>query len=103
MEEQGGKLTPIYGHLGEKEDGGKARKEAAVNCETLVLNHIMLIVYGRELEWDLQELYAGLVHNELCVIHPSHLQSNAAREYQCTGYTHVDMHVNTYTLFPPAF
>lgn len=36
---------------------GKVWRRAVVNCETLVLNLITPIVYGRELEWDLQELY----------------------------------------------
>lgn len=36
---------------------GKEGRRAVVNCETLVLNLITAIVYGRELEWDLRELY----------------------------------------------
>ena len=42
-----------------KKAGGeeRERRRAVVNCETLALNLITPIVYGRELEWDLQELY----------------------------------------------
>lgn len=36
---------------------GREMRRAVVNCETLVLNLITAIVYGRELKWDLQELY----------------------------------------------
>ena len=32
-------------------------RRGVYNCETLVPNLITAIVYGRELEWDLQELY----------------------------------------------
>lgn len=41
----------------EEKNEGKKRRRAFVNCETLMLNLITPIVYGRELEWDLQELY----------------------------------------------
>lgn len=37
-------------------EGREGRRKTAVNCETLVLNLIIPIVYGGELEWDLQEL-----------------------------------------------
>lgn len=40
-----------------KNDRGKERRRAVVNCETLMLNLITPIVHGRELKWDLQELY----------------------------------------------
>lgn len=52
-------LKTIVGHLGRREEWreGKERRRASVNCETLVLNLITPIVYGRELKWDLQELY----------------------------------------------
>lgn len=39
-----------------KMEGREGRRKTAVNCETLVLNLIIPIVYGGELEWDLQEL-----------------------------------------------
>lgn len=52
-------LQTIDGLLGKKEGWREGRKERrrAVNCETLVLNLITPIVYGREFKWDLQELY----------------------------------------------
>lgn len=40
-----------------KKNGRKQKRRAVVNCETLALNLITPIVYGRELEWDLQELH----------------------------------------------
>ena len=40
----------------QKDEERKGRRPV-VNCETLGLNLITPIVYGRELKWDLQELY----------------------------------------------
>lgn len=50
-------LQTINGLLGKKEGWREGKEEAVVNCETLMLNLITPIVYGRELKWDLQELY----------------------------------------------